>query len=107
LTDSEVRRQIGELEAGGVIEQATRGFDEITNETFHLRGKADAPDYRYMPDPELGSIIVDQVCRHTDSILFSFPTNLNVRCSIYSTRCKLLFLNYQSMHSIGYRVNMV
>lgn len=60
--ESEVRRQIGELEKGGVIEQATRGFDEGTNETFHLRGKADAPDYRYMPDPELGAIVVDQVC---------------------------------------------
>lgn len=59
--ESERRRQIAVLEAGGEVEQATRGFDETTNETFHLRSKGDAPDYRYMPDPELGEIAVDQV----------------------------------------------
>ncbi|KAJ3573020.1 hypothetical protein NP233_g2699 [Leucocoprinus birnbaumii] len=36
------------------IEQETRGFNEDTFETFRLRSKEDAPDYRYMPDPNLG-----------------------------------------------------
>jgi len=59
--ESEIRRQIADLEAGKPVVQATRGFDAVTGETFHLRGKEDAPDYRYMPDPELGPILVTQV----------------------------------------------
>ncbi|KAK4047520.1 hypothetical protein OIO90_006162 [Microbotryomycetes sp. JL221] len=56
--ESEIERQINELENGGTIEQATRGFNAVTGQTFHLRGKEDAPDYRYMPDPELGAVVV-------------------------------------------------
>ncbi|KAK4049564.1 hypothetical protein OIV83_004061 [Microbotryomycetes sp. JL201] len=56
--ESEIDRQITELEAGKQIEQATRGFNAVTGQTYHLRGKEDAPDYRFMPDPELGAIIV-------------------------------------------------
>lgn len=60
-TESEIRRQIIELEAGRDVVQATRGFDALTSETFHLRSKEDAPDYRYMPDPELGAVIISDV----------------------------------------------
>lgn len=60
-SESEVNRQIGELEAGREVIQATRGFNAVTSETFHLRSKEDAPDYRYMPDPELGPILVSEV----------------------------------------------
>ncbi|KAM0786694.1 hypothetical protein ACM66B_002138 [Microbotryomycetes sp. NB124-2] len=56
--ESEIDRQVHELEAGRQIEQATRGFNAITGQTYHLRGKEDAPDYRYMPDPELGAVVV-------------------------------------------------
>ena len=41
--------------------QETRGFDENTFETFRLRSKEDAPDYRYMPDPNLGVLVLSQV----------------------------------------------
>lgn len=57
-TEFEVARQISEIEAGRPIEQATRGFDAVTGETFHLRGKEDGLDYRFMPDPELGPVVV-------------------------------------------------
>lgn len=33
----------------------------MSGQTFFLRGKEDAPDYRYMPDPELGPIVVSEV----------------------------------------------
>ncbi|KAH9999976.1 glutamyl-tRNA amidotransferase [Russula vinacea] len=50
---SEVHRQIGILDGGELVSQETRGFNEDTGETFTLRNKEDAPDYRYMPDPNL------------------------------------------------------
>ncbi|ORY78007.1 GatB/GatE catalytic domain-domain-containing protein [Leucosporidium creatinivorum] len=58
--ESEIARQIGELEAGRAVVQATRGYDAVTGQTFFLRGKEDAPDYRYMPDPELGPVVVSE-----------------------------------------------
>ncbi|KAL8279438.1 hypothetical protein RQP46_008250 [Phenoliferia psychrophenolica] len=58
---SEITRQIALLSNGEIVEQATRGYDPTTNATFHLRTKEDAPDYRYMPDPELGAILISDV----------------------------------------------
>ncbi|KAG6866130.1 hypothetical protein C0991_008438 [Blastosporella zonata] len=40
------------------VSQETRGFDEHRFETYKLRSKEDAPDYRYMPDPNLGELIL-------------------------------------------------
>jgi aspartyl-tRNA(Asn)/glutamyl-tRNA(Gln) amidotransferase subunit B len=51
--DFEVRRQIGILEDGGVIEQETRLYDPDKNETRSMRTKEEAHDYRYFPDPDL------------------------------------------------------
>lgn len=54
----ESQRQVAILENGGQIEQETRGYDEANGKTFRLRGKEDAPDYRYMPDPNLPPILL-------------------------------------------------
>lgn len=56
--ESEILRQIADLERGVPIVQATRGFDALSLSTFHLRSKESSPDYRYMPDPELGPIVL-------------------------------------------------
>ncbi|KAK7696254.1 hypothetical protein QCA50_000907 [Cerrena zonata] len=56
----EVFRQIELLEKGLSVPQETRGFDEAKAETFSLRSKEDAPDYRYMPDPNLPPLLLDQ-----------------------------------------------
>ncbi|ORZ12690.1 Aspartyl/glutamyl-tRNA amidotransferase subunit B [Absidia repens] len=58
--DAEIERQIEILESGGSIESQTRGFDATTNTTFKLRGKESAPDYRYMPEPDLPPLHLDQ-----------------------------------------------
>jgi hypothetical protein len=58
---SEALRQIALIESGKSVSQETRGFDENTAETFTLRSKEDAPDYRYMPDPNLPPIMIDEV----------------------------------------------
>lgn len=54
----EVQRQFAIIQGGGVVEQESRGFDEARGTTFLMRGKADAPDYRYMPDPNVPALIV-------------------------------------------------
>ncbi|KIY73039.1 Glutamyl-tRNA amidotransferase B subunit [Cylindrobasidium torrendii FP15055 ss-10] len=56
----EVDRQIALISSGQAVEQETRGFDHYKWETFKLRSKEDAPDYRYMPDPNLGVLTISQ-----------------------------------------------
>jgi aspartyl-tRNA(Asn)/glutamyl-tRNA(Gln) amidotransferase subunit B len=49
----ENQRQIDVLARGGKLEQETRGWDDAAGETFLMRTKESAHDYRYFPDPDL------------------------------------------------------
>jgi aspartyl-tRNA(Asn)/glutamyl-tRNA(Gln) amidotransferase subunit B len=49
----EIRRQIAALENGEILEQETRGWNDGAAETFLMRTKEFAHDYRYFPDPDL------------------------------------------------------
>jgi len=49
----EIERQIKVKERGGQIVQETRTFDPSTGKTYTMRGKEEAEDYRYFPDPDL------------------------------------------------------
>lgn len=51
--DYEVQRQIELIEDGGKVIQETRLWDPNKGETRSMRGKEDAHDYRYFPDPDL------------------------------------------------------
>ncbi|QEK37913.1 Asp-tRNA(Asn)/Glu-tRNA(Gln) amidotransferase subunit GatB [Candidatus Cytomitobacter indipagum] len=55
----EYERQAKILESGEKIIQETRLFNENTCTTSHMRNKEDAADYRYMPDPDLPLLILD------------------------------------------------
>jgi aspartyl-tRNA(Asn)/glutamyl-tRNA(Gln) amidotransferase subunit B len=55
----EIRRQTGILERGEQIEQETRGWDDVAGETFLMRTKEFAHDYRYFPDPDLVPVRTD------------------------------------------------
>jgi aspartyl-tRNA(Asn)/glutamyl-tRNA(Gln) amidotransferase subunit B len=51
--DYEIQRQISILESGRKLAQETRGWDDVAAETFLMRTKEFAHDYRYFPDPDL------------------------------------------------------
>lgn len=56
----EYSRQAEILSSGGKVEQATMRYDEHTGETYVMRTKEDAQDYRYFPEPDLPTIIIPQ-----------------------------------------------
>lgn len=53
-------RQAEILDEGGVIVQETRRWDEAQAKTFSMRGKEQAHDYRYFPDPDLVSVHISE-----------------------------------------------
>lgn len=56
----EIDRQIEVLENGGTVAQETRLYNPDTNETRSMRGKEEANDYRYFPDPDLLPLEISQ-----------------------------------------------
>jgi aspartyl-tRNA(Asn)/glutamyl-tRNA(Gln) amidotransferase subunit B len=67
-------RQIEVLESGGAIEGETRGWTIGSTETKRLRGKEGEVDYRYMPDPDLGPVVIgDDLLQHLQSTLGVLP----------------------------------
>ncbi|RZI45377.1 Asp-tRNA(Asn)/Glu-tRNA(Gln) amidotransferase subunit GatB [Candidatus Finniella inopinata] len=58
--DYEIYRQLEILEEGGAVVQETRLFDPVKGETRSMRGKENAHDYRYFPDPDLKPLVVTQ-----------------------------------------------
>lgn len=58
VVEFETKRQIEILESGKTVEQETRGWDDAKQKTFTQRSKENAPDYRYMPDPDLPPIVL-------------------------------------------------
>jgi aspartyl-tRNA(Asn)/glutamyl-tRNA(Gln) amidotransferase subunit B len=61
----EVARQIAIVEAGGHIQQETRGFDADTGTTYSLREKENAHDYRYFPEPDLPPVVISDTLLNT------------------------------------------
>ena len=58
-TEYEIRRQTEIYARGGIVEQETLGFNEATGTTYSQRGKEEAHDYRYFPEPDLPPLLLD------------------------------------------------
>jgi aspartyl-tRNA(Asn)/glutamyl-tRNA(Gln) amidotransferase subunit B len=56
----EVERQIELIEEGGKVVQETRLYDPERDETRPMRGKEEADDYRYFPDPDLLPVAISE-----------------------------------------------
>ncbi len=57
--EHEIERQAEALARGEKIVQETRLWDEKAGRTRPMRGKEEAMDYRYFPEPDLGLLVVD------------------------------------------------
>jgi len=51
--DFEIARQVALIESGERVVQETRLYNPDLGETFSMRSKEDAHDYRYFPEPDL------------------------------------------------------
>jgi len=56
----ERERQIDLLEAGKTVVQETRRWDDAKGESYAMRSKEDAQDYRYFPEPDLVPVSISE-----------------------------------------------
>jgi aspartyl-tRNA synthetase len=70
----ESERQIKLLDEGGKVRQETRRWDDDQCESFAMRSKENAQDYRYFPDPDLLPIhISDEWLAQMESSMAELP----------------------------------
>ena len=58
--EHEIARQAEAIAKGERIVQETRLWDERSGRTITMRGKEEAHDYRYFPEPDLGRLEIDE-----------------------------------------------
>lgn len=83
----EAKRQIEILENGGKVEQETRRWDDQKGMSFPMRSKEDAQDYRYFPEPDLLTIVVDK--ERVEELRSQIPELPNVKIKRYVGDYKL------------------
>jgi aspartyl-tRNA(Asn)/glutamyl-tRNA(Gln) amidotransferase subunit B len=76
----EAERQAALVEAGGLVVQETRHWDEEAGRTHTLRSKEEAFDYRYFPEPDLVPVAPSQEWRaQVRAALPELPAALRAR----------------------------
>ena len=77
----EANRQIEVLETGGEVVQETRRWDDMKGQNFVLRSKEDAHDYRYFPEPDLLTIVLEE--DYVEGLKNELPELPNVKLARY------------------------
>jgi aspartyl-tRNA(Asn)/glutamyl-tRNA(Gln) amidotransferase subunit B len=78
--DYEIARQVAVIEGGGRVEQETRLYDPGRDETFGMRSKEHAHDYRYFPEPDLVPLrISDDWMARIKSEMVELPADRRAR----------------------------
>ncbi len=78
--DYEIARQVAVLETGGRVEQETRLYSPEHGETFSMRSKESAHDYRYFPEPDLEPLrISDQWLNEVRATMPELPAHKRAR----------------------------
>ncbi|MEX2547551.1 MAG: Asp-tRNA(Asn)/Glu-tRNA(Gln) amidotransferase subunit GatB [Chloroflexota bacterium] len=83
----EVERQTRALDAGEVLTQETRGWDDNRGETYTMRLKEESEDYRYFPEPDLPPLRTDAAV--LDKIRSSMPELPQARRTRYQSELGL------------------
>ena len=56
----EAARHVEVIEAGGRLRQETRRWDDDRGESYAMRGKENAQDYKYFPNPDLPPVVLSE-----------------------------------------------
>src|SRR5574344_2292941 len=79
----EIDRQIELVEDGEEVVQETRLWDDASGETRSMRGKEDAHDYRYFPEPDLMPLVISR--EWVDEIAAKMPELPTARRNRYQS----------------------
>ena len=69
--ESESKRQIKLLKSGGEVVQETRRWDDLAGNSYAMRSKENAQDYKYFPEPDLIPVQISEA--HIEKIRASLP----------------------------------
>jgi aspartyl-tRNA(Asn)/glutamyl-tRNA(Gln) amidotransferase subunit B len=73
----EIRRQIVQVEHGERVRQETRGWNEAKQQTYAMRSKEEADEYRYFPEPDLPPLVItDAMIEAANAELGLLPADL-------------------------------
>jgi aspartyl-tRNA(Asn)/glutamyl-tRNA(Gln) amidotransferase subunit B len=75
------RRWVEDGREDGPGTKRTHGWDAEHGVTFEQRAKEEAADYRYMPEPDLPSMVIDRAW--VDAVRASLPELPSARCARY------------------------
>ena len=75
----EIERQIEAYSKGETMVQQTRRWDDATGQTFLMRTKEHAHDYRYFPDPDLLPVQTEAIVAEVQPRVPELPTQKRAR----------------------------
>jgi len=76
VVEYETRRQIVLVEHGDKVKQETRGWNDAKQQTYGMRSKEDADEYRYFPEPDLPPLVIPRAKVEANSKFDYLPADL-------------------------------